>query len=125
MGDVERLASRVALGLAHARDLIGLRNSLESLPALRTALADAASPRLRELGSALEELGGVQALLAEALVDDPPLGLHEGRLLRPGVSQELGGLKAEIRGAQEWIAGLEPRGGPRHGLPPPPGPFPR
>lgn len=117
IGDLERLASRVVLGLAHARDLIALRASLEPIPSLRHSLTEATSPRLRELGEALEDLGSVRSLLAEALVDDPPLTLHEGRLIRPGFSRELDALKEEIRGAQEWIAGLEARERQRTGIP--------
>jgi DNA mismatch repair protein MutS len=109
IGDLERLTSRISLGLAHARDLIGLRESLRRLPTLRAALEGSRAVLLQEMTSALADLSSLQKLLEAALEDDPPLTLHEGRLIREGFNQALADLKREAREARAWILGLEAR----------------
>ena len=116
VGDLERLASRVALGVAHARDLIALRNSLAPLPRLKSALGELRAPLLGALAGELAELQPMQKLLADALEDAPPLGLHEGGLIRESWSQALADLKREAREAKAWIAGLEARARARTGI---------
>jgi DNA mismatch repair protein MutS len=116
VGDLERLTSRVALGVAHARDLIALRNSLVPLPRLKTALAELGAPLLGTVAEELAPLQPIQKLLADALEDAPPLGLHEGGLIRENWSQALADLKREAREAKAWIAGLEARERARTGV---------
>ncbi len=117
IGDLERLASRVALGVATPRDLIALRNGLRPLPTLRERLGGARAPLLAESAAGIEDLGGLKRLLEEALVDDPPITAHEGHLIRESFSQDLATLRAEIREAKAWIAGLEARERARTGIP--------
>jgi DNA mismatch repair protein MutS len=116
VGDLERLTSRVALGVAHARDLISLRNSLAPLPRIKTALAELKAALLGTLAGELAELQPIQKLLTDALEDAPPLGLHEGGLIRESWSQALGDLKRQAREAKAWIAGLEARERARTGI---------
>ncbi len=116
IGDLERLTSRVALGVAHARDLIALRNCLAPLPRLKQVLAGLPAPLLGALAGELAELQAIAKLLADALEDAPPLGLHEGGLIRESWSQALADLKREAREARRWIAGLEARERERTGI---------
>ncbi|MBI2459943.1 MAG: DNA mismatch repair protein MutS [Candidatus Rokubacteria bacterium] len=117
VGDLERLASRVALGVATPRDLVGLRSGLRPLPALRERLAEVAAALLAGTAAGLEDLGELRRLLEDALVDDPPITAHEGHLIREGFSAELAALRAEIHEAKAWIAGLEARERARTGIP--------
>ncbi len=117
VGDLERLTSRVALGVAHARDLIALRNSLAPLPRLKTMLSGLGAPHLVTLAGEMAELQAIGKLLADALEDAPPLGLREGGLIRESWSQALADLKRESREAKAWIAGLEGRERDRTGIP--------
>ena len=117
VGDLERLTSRAILGLAHARDLVALRGCLEPLDGVRAACA--ALPKVALLDTAREDiapLDEVRRLLAEALVDEPPLTLHDGGLIREGWDPRLGALVSEAREAREWIAGLEERERARTGI---------
>lgn len=116
VGDLERLTSRVALGVAHARDLIALRNCLAPLPGLKSALAGLEAPLLGALAEEVAPLEAIQKLLVDALEDAPPLGLHEGGLIREGWSQSLADLKRQSREAKAWIAGLEARERARTGI---------
>ncbi|MBI3031189.1 MAG: DNA mismatch repair protein MutS [Candidatus Rokubacteria bacterium] len=116
IGDLERLSSRVALGVAHCRDLIALRNCLAPLPRLKQVLAGLPAPLLGALAGELADLQAIAKLLADALEDAPPLGLHEGGLIRESWSQALADLKREAREARQWIAGLEARERARTGI---------
>jgi DNA mismatch repair protein MutS len=116
VGDVERLASRAALGVAHARDLAGLRASLHQLPALREELAALEAPLCRAVAEDVVAPAGLGKLLEEALEDEPPLSLREGGLIREGYSPELRELRQSAREAREWIASLEQRERQRTGI---------
>ncbi len=117
VGDLERLTSRATLGLAHARDLVGLRACLEPLEAVREILAGPAAPLIARARDELGRLGDLLGLLQAALVDEPPLTLHEGGIIREGWSPELGALVEDARQARQWIAGLEERERARTGIP--------
>ena len=117
VGDLERLTSRAILGLAHARDLVALRGCLEPLDGIRAACT--ALPPAMLLSAAREELhplDDLRALLADALVDEPPLTLHDGGLIREGWDERLRALVTEAREARAWIAGLEERERARTGI---------
>jgi len=116
VGDIERLASRAAMRIAHGRDLVGLRSALGPLGDLRAATLGLAAPLLQSLGGQVEVLDEVRQLLERALVDEPPLTLHEGGLIRPGFSEALDRVTHEIAGARLWIATLEERERARTGI---------
>ena len=116
VGDLERLTSRATLGVAHARDLVGLRACLQPLPEIRTHLGEATAPLLTTARDEIAPLDALLALLQQALVDEPPLVLHEGGLIREGWSDALSALIEDSRQAREWIAGLEEREHSRTGL---------
>jgi len=117
IGDLERLSSRAALGVAHARDLTGLRTFLGSLPAVREALGGLRAPLLAEAGEEIAALPALHKLLVDALEDEPPLTLREGGLIRESWSADLGEIKRGAREAREWIAALEGRERERTGIP--------
>jgi DNA mismatch repair protein MutS len=117
IGDLERLSSRAALGVAHARDLTGLRAFLGSLPAVREAMGGLRAPLLAEVGDEIAALPALHKLLVDALEDEPPLTLREGGLIRESWSADLGEIKRGAREAREWIAALEGRERERTGIP--------
>jgi DNA mismatch repair protein MutS len=117
VGDIERLASRAAMRIAHGRDLAGLRSALAPLAELRAETLGLAAPLLQSLGSQVDALSEVQELLERALVEEPPLTLQEGGLIRPGFSEALDRVTQEIAGARQWIATLEERERARTGIP--------
>ena len=116
IGDLARLASRVALGVATPRDLVGLRAALRPLPALRERATECPAPLAQEGAAALEDLTPLAKLLEDALLDDPPLTAHEGGLIRESYSSALADLRREVREARGWIAGLEQRERERTGI---------
>lgn len=116
IGDLQRLASRVALGVATPRDLAGLRAGLRPLPTLRAQARQVAAPLVQEALEGLDGLEGLRQLLEEALVDDPPASFHEGPVIRESYSAALADIRREAREARGWIAGLEARERQRTGI---------
>ncbi len=116
VGDLERLTSRAALGVAHARDLIALRGFLARLPGLAEDLSALDAPLLTTLAEEITPLPDLQKLLEDALEDEPPLVLREGGLIREGWNAELRELKQAARQGKEWIASLEQRERERTGI---------
>jgi DNA mismatch repair protein MutS len=107
VADLERLASRAGTGIANPKDLVRLRDSLGRIPVLRDCLSGASATLLTDLADRLEPLEDIDQLLASALVDDPPLSIREGGLVREGFSAELDRLKQSRADGKEWIANLE------------------
>jgi DNA mismatch repair protein MutS len=116
VGDLARLTSRATLGVAHARDLVGLRLCLEPLDAIRRATSILTAPLLVRARDGLADLADVRALLAEALVDEPPLTLQDGGIIRETWSEPLAAVVRDAAEARRWIAGLEERERARTGL---------
>ncbi|HTO13332.1 MAG TPA: DNA mismatch repair protein MutS [Candidatus Binatia bacterium] len=116
VGDLARLTSRATLGVAHARDLAGLRACLAPLEAIRQAGAPLGVPLLAEACASLADLADLRETLQAALVDEPPATLTEGGIIRPGWSEALDAIAGDAAEARRWIAGLEERERARTGL---------
>ncbi|HEU5433495.1 MAG TPA: DNA mismatch repair protein MutS, partial [Thermomicrobiales bacterium] len=105
VGDAERQVNRCVAGLAAPRELASLRASLVSMTALADFAGDLSGAA--DLRPALTSCEAARALLARALVDEPPAQLGKGEAIRAGFSPELDAHQARVREARDWIAGLE------------------
>ena len=116
VGDLERIASRVALGNASPRDLGRLRQALDAAPTLRdlvVALDEAdIQARFERLSTFAEE----RALLHAALVEEPPATIRDGGVFARGYDAELDRLKDLTENAAEWLSALEARERARTGI---------
>ncbi len=109
VGDLERIENRILASLATARDLIELKESLNPLPEIREQLASAQSSLLRDTFLGLDPLQDLRGEINRVLVDDPPLALREGGLIREGVHPELDQLRCLERDGKSFIAAMEAR----------------
>ncbi|UCF81726.1 MAG: DNA mismatch repair protein MutS [Acidobacteriota bacterium] len=107
--DIERLTGRIAMSTANARDLAALRVSLEAVGPLRAMLAPFRSSLVETLRDALDPLEDVHALLGRALVDEPPVALREGGLIREGYDAGLDERRTLQRDAKKYLSDLEAR----------------
>jgi DNA mismatch repair protein MutS len=107
VGDLERLVARAAQGHASARELVGLRLSLEAIPAVQDALGACEALVTRELAGQVAGAPELVDLLGRALVDDPPPAFRGGGVVRPGYDPDLDVILEASKGAREWIANLE------------------
>ena len=109
LGDVERILSRVALRSARPRDLSTLRDGLGLLPDLRALLAPLDSPRLAELSAELGEHAADAAMLAAAIVPQPPVLLRDGGVIADGFDADLDELRTLSTTADQFLVDLEAR----------------
>ncbi|OHE80188.1 MAG: DNA mismatch repair protein MutS [Lysobacterales bacterium GWF1_69_6] len=109
LGDLERILSRVALRSARPRDLSTLRDGLALLPDLRALLAPVDSPRLATLAAELGEHADAAALLARAVVPQPPVLMRDGGVIAEGFDAELDELRTLSTNADQFLVDLEAR----------------
>ena len=119
--DLERLAARVGTGRATPRDLGALARTLALLPKVKARLTARVSKRLNQLEAALELCPEIRAEIEAALVDEPPLAVKEGGLIREGYHPELDELRADGTRRQVVDRQVPDRADPAHGHPQPEG----
>ncbi len=113
VGDLERWTNRAVQGVALPRDLLGMREALRGLAAIRESFAGPQSggPAGREVAPRLlpdlPPCEDVLSLLERAIGDEPPATLSTPGVIRDGFSAELDDLVAKSRGAKDWIANLQ------------------
>jgi DNA mismatch repair protein MutS len=114
--DLERLNSRISLGIANPRDLVGLRESLARLPKIHGRLENLGAEALQDVRRRIDPMEDVVGLLDRALQDEPPVTVREGGIFREGYNAELDDLKAASRDGKRWIAALEAEERERTGI---------
>ena len=112
--DLERLAGRVSRERADARDLRALASTLAVVPDLRDELDGL--PALDALRESLDPLADVRERVDAAIVDDPPVEVTEGGVIREGYDDDLDDLRETARAGREWVADLEARERERTGI---------
>ncbi len=105
--DIERLLGRISLGVANARDVVNLNESLKIVPHLKQLLASSEADMLVNICLNLNEQKELVELLDKALCPDAPISVREGRMIREGFNSDLDELKQITRGGKEWIAKLQ------------------
>ena len=117
MGDLERLAGKVATGRAAPGDLIAIKHTLRRLPNVLGLLADADSDALGAIEDDLSPCPEMVDRIQSALVDDPPAKISEGGLIRDGYSEELDELRTIAQEGKDWVANLEKEESERTDIP--------
>ncbi|MDT8408529.1 MAG: DNA mismatch repair protein MutS [Wenzhouxiangellaceae bacterium] len=115
-GDLERILTRVALGSARPRDITTLRGGLEAIPEIVRALDASHDPLLQELIEKLPERADLVEWLARALVDQPPVLIRDGGVIRTGYDSELDELRALSGNADDFLQRFEQRERERTGI---------
>ena len=112
--DFKRICGRIGAGRANARDLISMKLSLMRIPELKSLLTNVntqgdkkASALLNELYDRIDDFEDVSSLIENALVDEPPITITEGEIIKDGFDEELDSMKRAIADGKAWIAGLE------------------
>ena len=105
--DLERLIGRISYKTANPRDLIAFRSSLEMLPYIKRILGEFNSELLAELGRELDPLQDIFQLIGDAIVEDPPITVREGGIIKDGYNQEADKLRHAKTDGKNWLAELE------------------
>ena len=105
--DIERLAGKMAYGNANARDMITLKNSLARLPEVKSVLQTTESPMLKDIYENLDELQDIYELIEKSIIDDPPMTVKDGGIIKMGYNEEVDKLKTATTEGKNWIIQLE------------------
>ncbi|MDR7665129.1 DNA mismatch repair protein MutS [Methanosarcina sp. Z-7115] len=118
--DIERLVGRVVYGNSSARDLIALKRSLDALPPVRDSLMEKiGSGLLKEIAerlAAFSELENLAEMIEKAIVDEPPVSVREGGMIKPGYNAELDELRDIASNSKRWIATFQQKEKEKSGI---------
>ncbi len=105
--DLERLISRISYHSANPRDLLAFRSSLEMLPHIRRILKDFSCQALTQILNEMDPLEDLCSLIEAAIVDDPPLAMKEGGIIRDGYNTDVDNYRHAKTEGKTWLADLE------------------
>ena len=118
--DIERLIGRVVYGNANSRDLIALKKSLSAVPPIRDCLMGKKGVKLlKEIAEGLaffSELENLAEMIEKTIVEDPPVSVREGGMIKPGYNGELDELRNIARNSKQWIADFQQKEKERSGI---------
>lgn len=114
--DLEKLAGRIAFGNVNARDLKWIASSLKVIPELKHQLLSLDYPYTHELADQLVDLNHLTQTIDQAIVDNPPLTLKEGGLIKEGYNQELDELRYIRENGKQWLSEFEAKERERTGI---------
>lgn len=107
IGDLERLISKVCINRANPRELVYLKNSIKKIPILKQLLDQSKSEIVGLINSKLFDLEEIFEKVELAIVDDPPISITDGGIIRNGFNEELDELRDLSINAKSWIANLQ------------------
>jgi len=105
--DLERLSGRVAFGNVNARDLVQLKKSLQQIPYLKAIIRKLNSDEAQKLSEKLDPCMEVADLLEQSLLEQPPISVKEGNMIKDGYNEQLDQYRDASRNGKSWIAQLE------------------
>ena len=105
--DLERVMTRIVTGTVNCRDLLGLARGLRALPVIKERLSYLESPLLQKLQESIDPLSDCADLIESTIVDEPPLTVREGGIIRPGANEEADKLRDIMNGGEGTILAIE------------------
>ena len=107
VSDLERVMTRICTGTVNCRDLLGLARGFRALPEVKAQLQKCESPLLRRLEQQIDDLQDCAELIENTIVDEPPLTVREGGIIRKGANTEADRLRDIMEGGSGTIAAIE------------------
>ena len=107
--DLERLMTKISCKSANPRDLIAFKNSLEMLPYIKNIIGHFKSSLCVDSLKDMDDLNDIYQLIESSIIDDPPITMREGGIIKEGYSKEADELKKAKTEGKDWLAQLEAR----------------
>ena len=107
VSDLERVMTRIVTGTVNCRDLLGLAKGLRALPQVKRQLQELESPLLVSLNGEIDPLEDCAERIEATIVDEPPLTVREGGIIREGADPQADHLRSIMKGGSETIAAIE------------------
>ena len=105
--DLERLLGKISYKRANARDFVSLKNSLKNIPDLKKYLSDIEDSNIKNLGLNLPDVDDLYDLLEKAIVNDPPISITDGGIIKENFNNNLDKLKSDSKNALEKLTNYE------------------
>ena len=105
--DLERVMTRIVTGTVNARDLLGLARGFRALPLVKEQLDRMDAPLLKKLNASIDDLHDCADLIENTIVDEPPLTIREGGIIRKGANADADRLRDIMEGGSGTIAAIE------------------
>ncbi len=105
--DIERIAGKISFGNANARDMLSLKSSVKNLPELKAILSGTNSKMLKGLYEGLDELKDIYELIEKSIIEEPPVTITEGSIIKKGYNEEVDRLKTASTEGKTWLINLE------------------
>ncbi len=107
--DIERLVGKIAYSNSNGRDLISLKNSLQQIPTIKTMIKELNTGLLKGLEEELDTCEDLASLIEKAIVDEPPISVKEGGLIKQGYNEQVDEYKKASTDGKQWLLELEQR----------------
>ena len=105
--DIERLSNKISLATANARDMTALAASLKEVRDLKEALKDEDVPKVKRIAEGLDEFGDVIEWIDSAVIEEPPVTIKEGGIIRAGYDPDVDELRHLVTHGKDWVAALQ------------------
>jgi DNA mismatch repair protein MutS len=105
--DLERLISRISYQSANPRDMVAFQTSLGMLPHIKYLMKGLEASLLRKLEQQLDELTDLYDLISSSIIEDPPVSIRDGGIIREGYNEEVDRLRSAKSEGKTWLAELE------------------
>ncbi|HCY40547.1 MAG TPA: DNA mismatch repair protein MutS, partial [Prolixibacteraceae bacterium] len=117
VGDLERLISKVAVGRINPREVVQVKNALNAILPIKQACAIAENTALNRFAEQLNTCDLIREKIHREIIADPPVALNKGRVIAPGISQELDELRDIAYSGKDFLAKIQKRESERCGIP--------
>ena len=107
--DIERLVGKIAYGNTNGRELNSLKNSLMQIPDVKNIIKNSKSELIQELEENLDACEDLAGLIDKAIVEDPPITIKEGGIIKLGFNSEVDEYKKASTDGKKWLLELEQR----------------
>ena len=107
INDIERSISKIVYGTCNARDFVSLRDSFRKFPGIKKLISQCTSPLMSSLTNDFDTMSDMCTLLEQAIVDEPPLTVREGGMIKHGFDAELDRLRDIMNGGTDVVARIE------------------
>ena len=114
--DLERLVSRISYKSANPRDLVAFRSSLHMLPYIKDLLKEFHSSLLTQIFQDLDAMEDLEDLVVRAIVEEPPLAMKDGGIIREGYNEEVDQYRRSKSEGKQWLSQLEAKERERTGI---------
>ncbi len=114
--DLERLVSRISYKSANPRDLVAFRSSLHMLPYIKDLLKEFHSSLLTQIFQDLDAMEDLEDLVVRAIVEEPPLAMKDGGIIREGYNEEVDQYRRSKSKGKQWLSQLEAKERERTGI---------